>query len=892
MRFLAVECDFGRLSGRYEFAPRITAVTGPNEAGKSTLHELLFRILYGFDRSERRQRRDGLPSPWEARRPWGGGRAYRAVATIIDRNGRELRIEWDFGDHQVRVLDARTGRDLSVRFRGKGRDVVLGYFLLGLGREEFRQICCLAQGDVDQPAADKVRQLAERLRSLVETGGEAGGVEEAIKRLEQAARERLGIDRRNWGPVAGGHWQELCKRKEQLRDQLDCSERERKAIGDRACEFAELHQQRERIAKREKEEHQRHLELRLRICSVRLERARELEEKAGTRPERPVLLPSKLPEQIAGLAADLRNAEREHREAAQRAKGERVRAECLRAELQQYEHELASLTPAGMPDAAGQEQIRILAAKVETWRAELAEMASADDLRSRVESLRATRDRLREVERSAQRTSRRWLVAALGVAAAGIALATAVDVGAAIAAFVLASALVAIGLARGAQARRALARTLSEAGVENSTALEDKLVHAQAELAAREQREHLFATDECKLVRCLDAHGAPAADDPLTRAQAYARALELGEHTQRIRDELKRADAVVADASRKGDRLVQVRTSLAQKLAEVGIEHDDLCAGLRCFEQLREQAERDARDLERAERASEALREMTAGRPVAALERERDALAQELKECIAATGPCAPGSSGSGDADVKSENTLADLEEQVAEVGKRLERLKEERADLDRKCSGLEQEIKAREQHLPDPAELRAELAAIEDECRTIELRRDALRVAIEQLQAAAAEAHRAFAPRLNEALGRLLPRITGGRYQRALVAEDLSVTVEAPETATLTSAELLSRGTRDQIYLLERLAIARLLDEHAAAGTSPSANTLTRAPLLLDDPFDRFDALRLAAGLKQLVEEARERQIVLFAEERSHIEALSELDPHCRVIELPAPLP
>ncbi len=894
MRFLAVECGgFGRLSGSFQFAPGLTVVTGPNEAGKSTLHELLFRILYGFSRSER-TRRQGRPSAWEVRRPWQNDRRYGAVAEISDREGRTLRVEWNFEKLELRVFDAQTGADLSNRFRAKGREVALGRVLLGLGPEEFRQVCCLGQGDVDRPNNDAASQLAERLRALVESGREDGSVEEAIRRLERAARERLGVDLRNWQPARDGRWGQLSSRKRELESELERSERERAAVSELARELAELDERRERLVARVAEARRRHLALRLRHATVRLERARELAQTAAARPQRPVVLASELPAKVAALVADLRNAEREHAEAARRAEAERARGEQLRTEREQLERELASLAPGGVPDAAGQERIRALAARVEARRAEIAELESgregADALRSRLAALRATRERLRELERSLQGASRTWLAGAVGAAAAGVALAATVGVGAAVAAFALAVALVAVALARRAQARRALARALAEAGVEDAVALEDQLVRTEAQLDAHTRSAQLLASEERELAECLDAHGAPAAGDLLARAQAYARALELGERSERLGAELERLQEVAAEAARAQSRLAQAQAALKQALASIGIEQHDLDEALRRFEQLRHAAERDARALQHAERAAEALRALTGGRPLADLEHERAALARELAEHAPSTEMQIASPSGASDGDDQPAEALADLELQVGEAARQLAQLESQLAELERRRHGLEREIETRERQLSDPAELRAKIAEIAEECRVIELQRDAVRLAIDELKAAAAAAHREFAPRLNEELGRLLPRITGGRYRRALVAADLSVSVEAPETGSLVSAELLSRGTRDQIYLVERLAIARLLDEQAASRNADSGQWRGRAPLLLDDPFDRFDALRLRAGLEQLVEEARERQVVLFAEEQSHVAALSGLDPECRVIELPAP--
>ncbi|MBU1157286.1 MAG: hypothetical protein KJ921_15645, partial [Proteobacteria bacterium] len=63
-----------------------------------------------------------------------------------------------------------------------------------------------------------------------------------------------------------------------------------------------------------------------------------------------------------------------------------------------------------------------------------------------------------------------------------------------------------------------------------------------------------------------------------------------------------------------------------------------------------------------------------------------------------------------------------------------------------------------------------------------------------------------------------------------------------------------LSRGTRDQLYLCLRLALAQ---EITAQGEP--------LPLILDDPLVNFDAQRLAAALAMLCRVAEERQVILL---------------------------
>jgi uncharacterized protein YhaN len=206
-------------------------------------------------------------------------------------------------------------------------------------------------------------------------------------------------------------------------------------------------------------------------------------------------------------------------------------------------------------------------------------------------------------------------------------------------------------------------------------------------------------------------------------------------------------------------------------------------------------------------------------------------------------------------------------------------RLGRQTRDLDLLAESLRTRIKEREDGGADVAPIEEEIADTVRAIVRIEVACDAIRIARDVLKEAARETHRKFAPHLNAALERNLPRITDGRYRKAVVGEDLQIQVEAPEHGRMVPVDLLSRGTQDQIYLVERLEIARLLDR-----------TMGAAPMLLDDPFAHFDAVRLRLALAVLGEVALERQVVLFSEDAGLVDELRKLCPECAVITLPPP--
>ncbi|HHW08519.1 MAG TPA: AAA family ATPase [Firmicutes bacterium] len=142
-----------------------------------------------------------------------------------------------------------------------------------------------------------------------------------------------------------------------------------------------------------------------------------------------------------------------------------------------------------------------------------------------------------------------------------------------------------------------------------------------------------------------------------------------------------------------------------------------------------------------------------------------------------------------------------------------------------------------------------------------------ALELALTELENAAEEVHRQFAPRLNEKASRILYRLTNGRYDRLSVDDSLTLSVIDPDLQRSLNASAVSRGTYDQIYLAFRLAAADVICEDK-----------WRPPLLLDDVFAHSDDERTREGLSTLLFLAEDRQIIFFTCRRRELHMLTDL--------------
>jgi recombinational DNA repair ATPase RecF len=266
---------------------------------------------------------------------------------------------------------------------------------------------------------------------------------------------------------------------------------------------------------------------------------------------------------------------------------------------------------------------------------------------------------------------------------------------------------------------------------------------------------------------------------------------------------------------------------------------------------LRERADEIERTLatwRRATRDLATLEEILAGRDLAELEREVEALSSSVGE-----RPEAPAAIDLG---VDAERTLDELRREDEAAREAL--------------ANLEGRITNREEGLPSVAEAEESFALAEEEVRRVERLDRTLETTLTFLDVARERVQRDIAPHLRAALEESLATVTDGRYRRAGVdPRSLEVTVQ-DASGEWRPASLLSQGTAEQIYLLLRIALAR----HMCALGEPS-------PIFLDDPTVQSDIARTRAVLEVLKAASERHQIILFSQEEEVREwAAAQSDP------------
>lgn len=859
---------YKQLAGLYGFGPRMTVVTGPNESGKSTLHSALENALFGFSSSDRRQR--GGSSPRDLCRPWTGV-PFRAVVILVDKSGRTVRVDWDFEHDAVDVYDAVTGEQLLHEQPTQRQDFTVGPTFLGLEREEHHQLSCLFQEGLSPVRpTENLRQALQR--AVEATAANERGVEEADDRL-RGLLSRIGVQSNHYGALAGGRLRNLETQIADLDRQLQAAREGRDELDALAAEQTSQASVLARLEADAVAVRQATLRADAQALAAAVTEAERLETTVGAGTARGTTLPTDLPGRVAGARDALREAREEADTAANAAAAAGADMREVQARRRAADAELETLAAYAEVSTEAEERVR----------EDLGALTSAQALLDPPPAPPA-RDPLLERFRQAspppnqplQRAatagpSPRMVGTAIAVGLAGVALGIAVHP-AAFALVLVAVAILVVSRGQKPAAEHVTAprfeghpvSQLAEAAeAEDRAWVAYEAAVAEHERLTREGAESRGRA-EARLQTTID-EVLPGSGTLTERANVYLQ--QCARHRAWI-DARRRVEEIAAEQQLTSEPERRLRTAreaveraegeLRRLLAQAGVHDDDLAAALGAFDG-RVRSEADAReDAERLAAAAGRLEQLLAGRSPGELRAEAAQAQAALDEDEHVHGVLSTDRE-----DPDAARSLADERTRVAAAVADLAARRDER-----------------EASLGDPADLELQLHRLRAELAEVKICRDAVHIARDELQESAREAHRRVAPHLNAALARELPRITRGRYREAMVDDDLAIRVVAPETGVIADIEQLSRGTRDQIALVQRLELARLLDPTGGG-----------APLLLDDCFAHTDNYRLPLVIELLADVAAQRQVILFSDDRDVVDAVQNVDPEAVTIRLPDPI-
>lgn len=180
-------------------------------------------------------------------------------------------------------------------------------------------------------------------------------------------------------------------------------------------------------------------------------------------------------------------------------------------------------------------------------------------------------------------------------------------------------------------------------------------------------------------------------------------------------------------------------------------------------------------------------------------------------------------------------------------------RLNEARAKCSR-ISSLMAERSGRLAAMGDPLVLGSEISRMEAEHEEISAEYEAIALAIDTLRKANEDIQSRFSPALGRLAAEYMEFVTGGRYDGVMLDRNFSASVHEKNADVPRSAEYLSTGTLDLMYLAVRLAVCEL-------ALPKDAN----CPLIIDDALVNYDAGRRKQTMALLEKIAQRRQVILF---------------------------
>jgi uncharacterized protein YhaN len=358
--------------------------------------------------------------------------------------------------------------------------------------------------------------------------------------------------------------------------------------------------------------------------------------------------------------------------------------------------------------------------------------------------------------------------------------------------------------------------------------------------------------------------------EALAGGQDFLAAGEAGRTAQQLRTRIQQLEAQLdqlrqpaAREQAEHDKATEYRRQLAAIYGPAGIPEADPEAAARTWDDAVAHVDAHASSTAR-------LGELQDSRAAVAGGQDSDALRQLVAELEAQSRQSFPGLDPASVEPYRAV-PLAELERQLDQHRASKERAQEERARA-------EELLNDRLLQIGDVASLEEEMVTVREQLQELEAQAHAYDLAIDTLEQAAKSVRRAVIPQMKAQLQSQLAPITNGRYREVQVLDDLGLQVRTQDHRAFKDVDNLSMGTRSLIYLLQRVALARII--------SGSTESL---PLLLDEALVHADRRRMKAALDELGRLGQEHQILLFSKDETLAER-GERAGNWTIIRLPGP--
>ncbi len=914
MRFSTLHIDgFGRLSNvPFRLSTGLNVFFGPNEAGKSTLQQAIWALLYGFYKEDRRNPQE--TAQLKHFRPWRGG-AYSGNLVYQLDSGQAYQIFRNFDEEDLRtsVHEADTGRDVTRDFEcGKLGRVSFALEHFGMPEKVFVNTCFVRQSDLHQ-LEEVAGAISDTIVNLSATGSQNRSIQKALGSLNEAFREQVGEERARTKPlrVAKVKLEVLENERSQIRSRRDDLE---EAYKERAQLISEQEKRRQEVTRFRYLLAVRHRDLlgerigkidRLQTKKDELKDSLDRLKEFADFPLHLHPLVSRLHQKWQGAQEKVEKASDELRSAALEGAELRRRRQELLEEQRPIgvAHDIScadllkigpqALHDLGLRWEAAEQEMEVAAAEVEAadkiWQGQplaVEDYERLHDLLSgfRVETLLELKERSARLEELQE------------VAGSGLKPAT-------VRALLIAGVLTAVGglaglllsLTSGTQAFLVAGIVALVLGLGAAFAVQARLRRsARLRLQAQEYESHLTADVEkysFSSVRELEAsynnyHKAQIPYEHLSQARKTLMGkratiesvqnetrllLGLEPEPQLTPAILKQAELCaeeisdqISDLNGREQQNADLSLKLEEKVKYAAIAEEEAQKALR---DVLLQAGVDESDLEEGIADFEARYEKA--HTVGKLRNELDAIERQIqahqggrsvdqlrqeyeywsREAMMLLG---------ANPNYKGLST----DEQPNSLQQQLDIARMELARIEKELALIEKFIEEAMTGTRPLAEVEEEIEGQKSIIVALELHGSALKFASEQLHQANDEHNRNFLPQLNRVVSESLSRMTAGRYSAVQIDHaDLQLRLQVPERPDSVTPEVLSRGTQEQIYLLLRLGLTELM-----------SSGRERLPLVLDDPMVNYDHDRHLRGLELLADISSQTQILLFTKDEETV--------------------
>ena len=181
--------------------------------------------------------------------------------------------------------------------------------------------------------------------------------------------------------------------------------------------------------------------------------------------------------------------------------------------------------------------------------------------------------------------------------------------------------------------------------------------------------------------------------------------------------------------------------------------------------------------------------------------------------------------------------------------------------------NNLDKEIEHIESGVRNLAEVEEEIEFYEDKKSLFKEKIEVADIAAKKILEISDSIKGDFMPLLRKSISENFAYITGGKYREVNIDENMSITVkESDDDSRNIELDNLSGGTLDQLFLSLRISLSNIL----------SGNQ--NIPVILDDSFVQYDSGRLKKSIEMLFRESERRQIILFTCQEREIEYAKQL--------------